>query len=303
MELVRYCKALSDETRVRLVHLLVRHELNVGEIVRALDMGQSRVSRHLKILLDAGLLSVRRDGLWAFYRAVEDGPARAFLQGAEVLLEAEAELAADLERAEAILNERVASTREFFNTVAPEWERLSRDLLGDLRLYEKLAERVGRCSVAVDLGCGPGDLLQRLADHCRQVIGVDNSPRMLDVARKRFEGRDDVSLRIGELTHLPLRDWEAEAVAMSMVLHHLSDPAGAIAEAGRVLKMGGRLILAEFDRHEVEEMRESYGDLRLGIPREEMLGWLERARFDVVEVAEYEVNKGLAVLIYECVKK
>lgn len=303
MELVRYCKALSDETRVRLMHLLVRFELNVGEIVRALDMGQSRVSRHLKILLDAGLLSVRRDGLWAFYSAIEEGHARAFIEGAEVLLRAEPALASDLDRAEAILNERVATTREFFDTVAPEWERLSRNLLGDLRLSDEMAKRVGRCSVAVDLGCGPGDLLQKLADHCRQVIGVDNSPRMLDVARKRFEGREDVSLRIGELTHLPLRDWEAEAVAMSMVLHHLSDPAGAIGEAARVLKMGGRLILAEFERHEVEEMRESYGDLRLGIPREEMLAWLERSRFAVSEVVEYDVNKGLKVLIYECVKK
>ncbi|MEF2145540.1 MAG: metalloregulator ArsR/SmtB family transcription factor [Desulfovibrionaceae bacterium] len=303
MEVVRYCKALSDESRVRLAHLLARYELNVGEIVRALEMGQSRVSRHLKILLDAGLLSVRRDGLWAFYRAVDQGPGRSFLDGAEALFRGEPELLEDLERADAILAERVTNTREFFDTVAPEWERLSRDILGDLDLYGELAKRVGRCSVAADLGCGNGGLLQRMADNCRAVIGVDNSPRMLEMARRRFQGREDVSLRIGELTHLPLRDWEAEAVVMSMVLHHLSMPAAAISEAGRVLKMGGRLVLAEFDSHANEEMREEYGDLRLGLPREEMHSWLDRARFNVEKVDKYNVNKGLSVLIYECVKK
>ncbi|MDD4731224.1 MAG: metalloregulator ArsR/SmtB family transcription factor [Desulfovibrio sp.] len=303
MELVRYCKALSDETRVRLVHLLMRHELNVGEIVRALDMGQSRVSRHLKILLDAGLLDVRRDGLWAFYSAVEKGHARAFMDGAAQMFPDEPQLLDDLERAEAILHERVVSTREFFDTVAPEWERLSRDMLGSLHLPEKLSERVGRCSVAADLGCGPGDLLQRLADHCREVIGVDNSPRMLDMARTRFQGREDVSLRIGELTHLPLRDEEAEVVVISLVLHHLSDPAQAVAEACRVLRPGGRLVLAEFDRHGVEEMRDAYGDLRLGIDRGELRRWMEAAGFATPVMTEYEVNKGLTVLIYESVKK
>lgn len=303
MDLVRYCKALSDETRVRLIHLLVRHELNVGEIVRALDVGQSRVSRHLKILLDAGLLSVRRDGLWAFYRAAEEGPAESFVRNAVEMLRDEPGLSEDLDRAERILAERVDSTRAFFDTVAPEWERLSRDLLGDLDLYATLAAKVGRCGVAVDLGCGPGDLLQRLADHCREVIGVDNAPGMLELARRRFDGRADVSLRIGELTHLPLRDGEAEAAAMSMVLHHLSDPVGAIGEAARVLRPLGRLILAEFDRHEVEELRESYGDLRLGVDRREVRSWLERARFDVTTVDEYKVNRGLSVLIYECVKQ
>jgi len=303
MELVRYCKALSDETRVRLVHLLMRHELNVGEIVRALDMGQSRVSRHLKILLDAGLLDVRRDGLWAFYSAVEKGHARAFIDGAAQMFPDEPQLLDDLERAEAILHERVVSTREFFDTVAPEWERLSRDMLGGLHLPEKLSERVGRCSVAADLGCGPGDLLQRLADHCREVIGVDNSPRMLDMARTRFQGREDVSLRIGELTHLPLRDEEAEVVVISLVLHHLSDPAQAVAEACRVLRPGGRLVLAEFDRHGVEEMRDAYGDLRLGIDRGELRRWMEAAGFATPVMTEYEVNKGLTVLIYESVKK
>lgn len=303
MELVRFCKALSDETRVRLLHLLLRHELNVGEIVRALDMGQSRVSRHLKILLDAGLVTVRRDGLWAFYRAVEQGDARAFLDGASRLFTREPMLLADLEKAEGILQERVESTREFFDTVAPEWQRLSRDLLGELRLPEKLSERVGRCSVAVDLGCGPGDLLRLLADHCREVIGVDNAPRMLDLAHSRFEGREDVSLRIGELTHLPLRDEEAEVGIFSLVLHHLSDPALAIAEAYRTLRPGGRLVIAEFDRHGVEAMRDDYGDLRLGIDRNELCRWLDRSGFQAPVVAEYEVNNGLRVLIYESVKK
>lgn len=303
MELVRYCKAMSDETRVRLLALLMRHELNVGEIVRAVDMGQSRVSRHLKILLDAGLVEVRRDGLWAFYRAASEGVPRIFLDGAQAMLEGEAVVEADVTRAEEVLRERVESTREFFDAVAENWDGLAKDVLGKLDLHAEISSRMQECSVAADLGCGPGDLLPALAEKSKLAIGVDNSQRMLDTARARFASNSRISLRIGELPHLPLRDWEADFAVLSMVLHHLSDPGVAIGEAGRVLKMGGKLVIAEFDRHDNESMRTDYGDLRLGVSREEMEDWLGRARFDVLGVAVHPVNKGLSVLVYECAKK
>ncbi len=303
MDLVKYCKALSDETRVRLVVLTMHHELNVGEIVLAVGMGQSRVSRHLKILLDVGLVTVRRDGLWAFYRAVEKGPARVFLDAATAMFSAEDVFASDLARAEEILRKRVDTTREFFDAVAEDWDGLSRGVLGKLDLATEIISRMGKCNVAVDLGCGTGDLLSGLVANCTSVIGVDNSRKMLDTAAARFVDEKRITLRIGELPHLPLRDWEVDFAVLSMVLHHLSDPMQAIGEAGRVLKMGGKLVVAEFDCHDNETMRTEYGDRRLGIARKEMEQWLLKARFDVVGVASHVVNKGLTVLIYECTKK
>lgn len=303
MELVKYCKALSDETRIRLVALLMRVELNVGEIVQSVDMGQSRVSRHLKILLDAGLVSVRRDGLWAFYKGAQEGRARTFLDGAETLIADEPVFATDLARAEEALRQRVESTREFFDAVAEDWDGLARDVLGEFDLSSEITARMDTCSVAADLGCGPGDLLAELASKCGQVIGVDNSQKMLDTARSRFASNDQISLRIGELPHLPLRDWEADFAVLSMVLHHLSTPQQAINEAGRVLKMGGKLVIAEFDSHDNEIMRKVYGDHRLGVARSEMEEWLGKARFEVKNIASHPVNKGLTVLIYECTRK
>ncbi len=303
MELVKYCKALSDETRVRLVVLTMHHELNVGEIVLAVGMGQSRVSRHLKILLDAGLVTVRRDGLWAFYRAVENGPARVFLDAATAMFSTEGVFASDLVRAEEVLRKRVDTTREFFDAVAEDWDGLSRGVLGNLDLATEITSRMEKCNVAVDLGCGTGDLLFGLVANCASVIGVDNSRKMLDTAAARFVDEQRITLRIGELPHLPLRDWEADFAVLSMVLHHLSDPMQAIGEAGRVLKMGGKLVVAEFERHDNESMRTEYGDRRLGIARDEMEQWLIKARFDVAAVTSHVVNKGLTVLIYECTRK
>ncbi|EGB14689.1 transcriptional regulator, ArsR family with methyltransferase domain-containing protein [Pseudodesulfovibrio mercurii] len=303
MEIIKYCKALSDETRARLVNVLLEYELNVGEIVQVMEMGQSRISRHLKILSESGLVHVRREGLWAFYRASEDGQGRAFLNGVRELMSGEPELKRDRNRAEKVILERTAATRQFFDDIAPEWDRMTAEVLGDLDLGREIQARLPECDCAADIGCGTGDMLEILSRSSRSVIGVDNSPKMLELAEERFSGNGRMSLRIGEMTHLPLRDWEADCTVMSLVLHHLAMPLDAIREAGRVLKIGGRLIIAEFDQHQNELMRSEYGDRRLGIPRESMCGWLEEARFDIRSVTEFKVNMGLVVVLYEAEKR
>ena len=303
MEIIKYCKALADETRARLVNVLLEFELNVGEIVQVMEMGQSRISRHLKILSESGLVDVRREGLWAFYRASEEGPGRAFLDGVRELLSVEPELKRDRNRAEKVISERTAATRQFFDAIASEWDRMTAEVLGDLDLGREIQARLPECDCAADIGCGTGDMLEILSRSSRSVIGVDNSPKMLELAEERFSGNGRMSLRIGEMTHLPLRDWEADCTVMSLVLHHLAMPLDAIREAGRVLKIGGRLIIAEFDQHENELMRSEYGDRRLGIPRESMSSWLEEARFDVLSVTEFTVNMGLVVVLYEAEKR
>lgn len=302
MEIIKYCKALADETRVRLVNVLLEYELNVGEIVQVMEMGQSRISRHLKILSESGLVDVRREGLWAFYRASDEGPGRDFLDGVVSLLEAESELKRDRNRADKVIRERTAETRQFFDDIAPEWDRMTAEVLGDLDLSREIRARLPQCGCAADIGCGPGDLLEILAEHADLVIGVDNSPKMLELAGERFPDEAHMSLRIGETTHLPLRDMEADCTVMSLVLHHLARPEDALREAARVLRQGGHLLIAEFDQHDVELMRSEYGDRRLGIPKEKMEGWLVQEGFSLENATEFEVNKGLVVVLYEAVK-
>ena len=300
---LRHLKALADETRLRLALVLQRYELSVNELVTLLGMGQSRVSRHLKILTEAGLLRARRDGLWVFYSASETGPGRAFLDG--VLSFAREEGRADLDMAARIIEERALKTRQFFNSIAEDWDELNREVLGDFRLPEAVREAVpDGCGIAVDLGCGTGEVLERLRGVSREVIGVDGSPRMLELARRRFGRASDaedaedgagVSLRIGELDHLPLRDGEADFACINLVLHHLSHPEAAIREMAHVLRPGGVVLVTDFDRHQDETMRNVYGDRWLGFTREELTTALKAAGLEPVDCRRREVKMGLAL--------
>jgi Methylase involved in ubiquinone/menaquinone biosynthesis len=299
MDLLRIHKALADETRLRLTAVLLAFELNVGEIVGVFNMGQPRISRHLKVLADAGLLECRREGLWAFYRAARQGEGRRYLDCNAKLFPAILHYGQDHEGALAAVRERVLATRRFFDAVAGQWRDLSREMLGDFDLAEELAGRLHPGMIAADLGCGPGELLARLAETARQVIGVDGSQRMLDIAAARLADRPNVNLRLGELEHLPLREAEVQAVTLSLVLHHVNDPQAALAEARRVLAPGGVLLVAEFDRHDNEAMRVKYGDTRLGVDEKTLYDWLQTAGFVPRRVDAFPVNQGLTVLIAE----
>ncbi len=306
-DLLHIHKALADETRLRLAGILRRHELNVGELVAVMGMSQPRISRHLKIMVEAGLVECRREGLWAFYCAAGSGPGCEVLETSAGFMNTP-EFAADAHRADAAVRERVQATRQFFDAVAGHWRDLSREVLGDLDLAGAIASRVPEGAAVADLGCGPGELLERLSQRACLVIGVDNSQRMLELAGQRLNGKASqdghagVSLRLGDLTHLPLREGEAQACVFSMVLHHLPDPVAALAEARRVLCPGGRLIIADFDRHENEAMRVLYGDARLGLDRQQLRTWLEEAGFQPGQTELYPVNQGLVVLLAEAAR-
>ncbi len=302
-EILPCFKALSDETRLRLIWITLDHELNVKELMAVLSMGQSRVSRHLKILTESGLLSSRRDGLRVFYSAVEQGPGRRVLDAVGPLLEGDDTFRRDSFRAEEIIAERAMATRRFFEDIAGDWDRLKQKVLAGFDLSSLVARGMKPGRVAVDLGCGTGDLLETLLEKADQVIGVDSSSRMLELARNRFASNGKpVSLRIGELEHLPLRDGEADFAVASMALHHLSRPQEGIAEAFRVLSPGGRLMIIDFEKHANEAMRSEYGDQWLGFSEEELSGWLNRAGFELVESSEYPVGAGLTIRMVCAVK-
>ena len=297
-EALHYFKALADETRLRLLNVLYRHELNVNELVLILEMGQSRISRHLKILFASGLLTWRREGLWVFYSVPLEGKSRSFIDAILPFVEADPALKSDLDMAVGMIEERVHKTRQFFNAIAEDWDKLSREVLGGFDLPRAVARHMPACAVAADLGCGTGNVLQAMLGKAKNIIGVDGSARMLELARRRFAAEGDrVSLRIGDLAHLPLRDGETDFASLNMVLHHVPAPGEVLREIRRVLAPGGILVLTDFNRHEDERMRLEYGDHWLGFDRETLLAHLARAGFTVREAGLAPVERGLELHI------
>lgn len=304
MNAIRLFKALSDETRIRIVQLLMENELHVSEIIEVLEMGQSRISRHLKILTDAGLLSSRRDGLWSFYRTSRQGDGFTFLNQVKYLFAENPFFEQDRKRAVLLKQIQKKETRRFFNTIAGDWERLKADILKGFDLAGVIESVLPRCSVAADLGCGTGDMLPLLHKKAAYVIGVDNSPRMLEKARLSLENKPgSFDLRIGELEHLPLKDNEAETAIINMVLHHLTEPGKGINEAFRILKAGGMLIIIDFDKHTDERLRNRYGDRWLGFKNGQVKSWLEGAGFTVKSNTLYGLENKLSVFLITALKQ
>lgn len=291
-------KALGNETRLRILNLTLSQELNVQELMSIMGMGQSRISRHLKILADGGLLTYRRDGLWVFYRAAEQGPGRRFLDSISNVFAENGTFAADRARAADVLAVGRRATKRFFDKVAAEWDQLKQNIVGETDLNAEILKRLPECAVAVDLGCGTGALLAALASRARTVIGVDSSPLMLEQARHRCAGyADSIQMRIGELEHLPMRDAEADCAALNLVLHHLRSPLEGLREARRVLKPGGWLILVDLMKHTDENFRRRFGDRWLGFAPEELQSWLQEAGFVVQECAELPLRQGLTAVL------
>lgn len=295
-DILKNIKALADDTRLRLAYILWHYELSVNELVTLLNMGQSRVSRHLKILSDAGLLQARRDGLWVFYKAVEEGENKDFL--ASLFSYLSKDLQTDLDAASRIIEERAIKTRQFFNSIADDWDELNKEVLGAFSLPKEVKKSVPvTCKMAVDLGCGTGEVLDKLLEVSENVIGVDGSPKMLDLARRRFNDNmaklSHLSLRIGELDHLPLRDNEADFACINLVLHHLSDPRIALSEIERVLAPHGLLFISDFVQHKEEKMRRNYGDRWLGFSRENLDAYLQEFGFKITQYKTQKVKMGL----------
>jgi ArsR family transcriptional regulator len=304
MESVNIFKALSDETRLRLVHLSLHYELNVNEVVAIMEMGQSRISRHLKILTESRLLTSRKDGLWTFYSAASEGDGHRFVSAVKYIFEKDPVFARDLVTARRVLEERSREAVRFFDSIAEDWGKLKREIIGDVDLNAMIMEAVPLSGIALDLGCGTGDLLAPLKKKASRVIGVEKSPRMLDEARRRFAGdAGDIDLRIGELEHLPLREGEADLAVINMVLHHLVEPSRALHEVHRVLKKHNKFIIVDLVTHKLELMRERFGDRWLGFSSDDIRNWLDDAGFVVETIDYFDLKKGLKGFMIQAKKK
>lgn len=289
---LRAFKAVGDPNRLRIVRLLTAGPFHVAELTEILGVGQSTVSRNLKILNQAGLVQVQRTGTWAWYslRREDDAEGRTFEAQLLRLLEHLPGVNGEAEAVEAVLAKRRSATSDFFRRTAPEWDSVRDRVLGPSRHLDRVLERVGTGETVVDLGTGTGVLLDRLAPSFARVIGVDASEEMLEVARRRAEehGLENTDLRLGRLEHLPLSDGEANAMVANFVLQHVSDPAGAIREIRRGLVPGARFVFADLAEYTRDSLRETLGAQWPGFRRDDLRAWLHAAGFRNVRLEEIE---------------
>lgn len=271
--------ALADSTRSRLLLVLDRHELTVSELCRVLQLPQSTVSRHLKILSDDAWVVARADGTSRRYTAAPtlDPGAKRLWQLVRGQVSADLTAEQDAERLRSVLAERRTRSEEFFSTSAGQWDSLRTELFGQRAELSALPGLFDSDWVMGDLGCGTGQLAATLAPWVGRVIAVDQSRAMLAAARARLPGLTNVELRQGELESLPIADAELDAAVMSLVLHYVPEPLESLREARRVLKPGGRLLVVDMTPHARDEYRQTMGHLWQGFSSEQMSGWLTEA--------------------------
>jgi ArsR family transcriptional regulator len=281
-------RTLGDPTRVRILALLEREELAVHELMEALGMAQSRVSRHLGILRDAGLLRDRRDGTFALYRfePPDPGPWAEAWTLASRALDADPASERDRLALARVLEARAARSRSFFDAVGPEWDLLRKVWNDDALRARALARVVPRDLRVADIGTGTGTLALELAAAGMRVIAVDHSKAMLEATRRKLEEAPshNVELRLGEAEALPLADAEVDAAFAHLVLQYLPAPGRALSELARVVRPGGAVVVVDFVRHDREWMRQELGVVWMGFEPNEVASWLTGAGLEHVRL-------------------
>lgn len=270
--------ALADSTRSRMLLLLERHELTVGELCAVLQLPQSTASRHLRILADDGWVVSRSEGTSRLYSLppLDSGAKRLWGIVREQVTDTPA-AAHDAQRLRSVLADRRTKSQEFFSTHAGQWDRMRTELFGQRTDPIALLALLDADWTVGDLGCGNGRLTETLAPFVRRVIGVDQSAAMLTAARKRLAGVENVEFRQGDVERLPLDDTALDVAVVFLVLHFAADPAAVIAEAARVLRPGGRLLLVDMMPHDRDEYRQQMGHVWQGFSTTQITGWMADA--------------------------
>ena len=274
---VEALRAAGEPTRLRLLSLLAGEELSVMEMSRILDQSQPRVSRHLKLMTDAGLIERFPDGARVYYRLSHDAQARRLIDTVlDILAEDAGE--ADHRRLDEVRKDREEAAASYFEQVAPQWDRLRSLYVSESAVEAALEKAVGPGPFerVVDLGTGSGRMLTLFGKKARMSVGLDLSQNMLNIARTNVTkaGVEQVELRHGDIFATRLPAASADLVIVHQVLHYLSDPSAAVAEAARLVSPGGRLVIIDFAPHDFEHMREAHQHRRLGFADSEINGWL-----------------------------
>jgi len=298
-------RAAGEATRLRILALLAREELAVLEICRVLGQSQPRVSRHLKLLAEAGLVERFPDGAWVFYRLTAGGAAAELV--AETLARIDPQdpvLARDAEQLTEVRTERTANAAEYFARNAARWDEIRSLYVAEADVERAILEAAGPGPYRrlIDLGTGAGRMLTLLAPRVEQALGLDLSQQMLNIARNHVSeaGLKVCELRHGDIFGTRLPDASADLVVVHQVLHYLADPAAAVREAGRIVANPGKLIIVDFAPHGLEFLREQHQHRRLGFSDAEMKRWLGEAGFPSVQACALPPahKEGLTVKIW-----
>ena len=279
-------RALADPTRLRIVALLRAMELSVGELAQVLGQSQPRVSRHVKILVDAGLAERRREGSWVFLALGEAARVRPVFDALEAWHDGLDATDGDLARLDAVRAERSAAAERYFESHAAQWDAIRSLHVAEGEVEAAIGAMLGSAPIGrlVDIGTGTGRMLELLGPRAQTVIGIDRSPEMLRFARSKLAAAGScepalahAELRQGDMYALPLADGSADVVVLHLVLHYAQQPAAAVAEAARLLGPGGRLLIADFASHDREELRDQAAHARLGFSDQQIVEWFGAA--------------------------
>lgn len=305
IQTVEMLRAAGEPTRLRILALLAAEELSVLELCRILDQSQPRVSRHLKLLAEAGLVERFPDGAWVFYRLKAAGPARQLVDATLDLIEdADPVLRRDGERLAAVEGERSAEAAAYFARNAARWDEIRGLYVADAQVEAAILRSAGDGELGrfVDLGAGTGRMLTLLGGRADRALGLDLSQQMLNIARVNVSeaGLTACELRHGDIFATGLQAQSADLVTVHQVLHYLGDPAAAVAEAARLVAPGGRLLIVDFAPHALEFLRSQHQHRRLGFSDEEILGWLDAAGLEgrVAATLPSDDGRGLTVKIW-----
>lgn len=277
--------ALGEMIRLRVLRLLEAEELSVGEVAQVVQLPQSTVSRHLKVLADGGWVARRNEGTATLYRLVLDDlapEARALWCAVRDQMGDSPELDEDARRLRAVLDERKTDSQTFFGRVSGEWDSLRNELFGTRFTAMALLSLLPRDMVIADVGCGTGNVAELLAPIAHRVHAIDGSGAMLSAARRRLSNSTNVEFVESPLDRIPLHSKTIDVAAAVLVLHHLPDPVGTLREMHRLLRSdrnGGIALIVDMVRHDREIYKRSMGHTHLGFSKESMLGMLAQAGF------------------------
>ena len=292
--MVDHMATLADPLRCRMLLVLERHELTVSELCVVMQLPQSTISRHLKILADAAWVISRRDGTSRYYSIAVDELDAGARRLWPLLREQVASTSGanhDERRLQSVLARRRSKSEAFFSSASGQWDRLREELFGDAFHLHALLGLLDPTVVVGDLGCGTGQLTELVAPHVARVIAVDSSSDMLQSARRRLKDVGNVDVRSGALEALPIDDRQLDVAMMGLVLHHVPDPARALAECARVLRPGGRALIIDMLPHDRAEYQQQMGHVWLGFPERQMRKLLAGAGFSDVRFNSLPINQ------------
>jgi ubiquinone/menaquinone biosynthesis C-methylase UbiE len=307
-ELLAGLKAVAETTRIRILFVLSHGELNVTELTYILGQSQPRVSRHLKLMAESGLISRHKEGNWVLFRLREEGRSGALARALVDMLPGKDQLlSGDLARLDEIRRQRHDTAAAYFSSNASDWAKLRSFHVHEADVENAMLGLLGEAKFknVVDLGTGTGRVLELLSTRATHLYGLDMSREMLAIARANLERQNlrHAQVRQSDIYTLPFTDGFADLVTIHQVLHFLDEPQRALFEARRILSAHGRLLIVDFAPHDLEELRSEHAHRRLGISSEQMAGWLARAglelmRHDVLPPPWLKSRKGLTVSLW-----